>query len=279
MPYDNLCKYLSEKYPEEFATWLLGQVPAAVEVLKTELSIEPIRADFVTFLRTQERILHLEFQVEVITDPPIPLRMLDYWVRLYRRYRLPVTQVIILLKPTAVRLSEEFQLEGTQHRYQVVRLWEQDPEIFLENAALLPLAVLSRAETPRQLLSRVTEQVAKIEKPAERGEISTCTQVLAGLWFDQALIRQFFREGMMRESVIYQEILKEGLEQGLQQGLQQGLKASIMEALEIRFEAVPRDVVEQLSSLTPDQLKLLHRQALTCVDLEDFRYTLAALMS
>ncbi len=65
MAFDNVCKYLSETYPERFATWLLGENPETVEVLKTELSIEPIRADFVTFLRTQEQILHLEFQVEV----------------------------------------------------------------------------------------------------------------------------------------------------------------------------------------------------------------------
>lgn len=101
MSYDNICKYLSEKYSATFAPWLLGQPLTPVEVLKTELSIEPIRADFVTFLRTQERILHLEFQVEVASDPPLPLRMLDYWVRLYHRYRLPVTQVIVLLKATS----------------------------------------------------------------------------------------------------------------------------------------------------------------------------------
>lgn len=87
MAYDNVCKYLSEKYPESFATWLLGQETAApVEVLKTELSIEPIRADSVTFLRTRERIFHLEFQVKVPTDKPMPLRMLNYWVRLYWQY-------------------------------------------------------------------------------------------------------------------------------------------------------------------------------------------------
>jgi predicted transposase YdaD len=125
MPFDNLCKYLSEKYPTDFATWLLGQPPAApVEVLKTELSIEPIRADFVTFLSTQARILHLEFQVKVATEPPLALRMLDYWVRLYRRHRRPITQVLILLRPPAAGtvIETEFRLEETHHRYRVLRL-------------------------------------------------------------------------------------------------------------------------------------------------------------
>ncbi|AFZ28975.1 hypothetical protein Glo7428_0374 [Gloeocapsa sp. PCC 7428] len=101
MSVDNLCKLLSEKYPAVFASWVLGTPQTEVKVLKTELSIEPIRADYVTFLQLQERILHLEFQTVLTSTPPLPLRMLDYWVRLYRLYRLPVTQVVVLLLPLA----------------------------------------------------------------------------------------------------------------------------------------------------------------------------------
>lgn len=61
MQFDNLCKYLAEKYPDKFASWLLGESTTKVEVLKTELSLEPIRADSVTFLRTQSQILLLKF--------------------------------------------------------------------------------------------------------------------------------------------------------------------------------------------------------------------------
>ncbi|KAM3097215.1 hypothetical protein ACKFKG_06430 [Phormidesmis sp. 146-35] len=51
MSFDNLCKLLSEKHPARFASWVLGTPQVSVEVLKTELSIEPIRADSVTFLQ------------------------------------------------------------------------------------------------------------------------------------------------------------------------------------------------------------------------------------
>jgi predicted transposase YdaD len=112
------------------------------------LSIEPIRADSVTFLRTRERIFQLEFQVKVPTDKPMPLRMLNYWVRLYWQYSLPVTQVLIWLKYTtnSAVFENQFVSEMTQHRYQVVRMWEQSPEALLQSPALLPLAVLAAAE-------------------------------------------------------------------------------------------------------------------------------------
>ncbi len=156
MPYDNTCKYLAEKYPDRFATWLLGQPAVSATVMKTELSIEPIRADFVTFLRTEERILHLEFQVNPNQPPPISLRMLDYWVRLYRTYGLPVTQFLILLKysPAAAEVKSKFQVENTCHSYQVVRMWEQDPAPFFQDPALVPLAALCVSEDSTQLLSQ-----------------------------------------------------------------------------------------------------------------------------
>lgn len=72
MSFDNLCKLLSEKYPDRFVNWLLGETPQTVTVLKTELSIEPIRADSVTFLQTDQRIVHLEFQTRIESNPPCP---------------------------------------------------------------------------------------------------------------------------------------------------------------------------------------------------------------
>ena len=64
MSYDNVCKIIAEKYPLDFARWLLPVEPREIKVLKIELSIEPIRADSVIFLQTENRILHIEFQTK-----------------------------------------------------------------------------------------------------------------------------------------------------------------------------------------------------------------------
>jgi predicted transposase YdaD len=240
MPFDNTCKYLSETYPDNFVTWLFGTTPESIEVLKTELSIEPIRADFVAHLPAQQRLLQIEFQVKGETDPPLPLRMLDYWIRLHRSYRLPVTQFLVMLKysSAAAEVESEFHLEGTRHSYQVVRMWEQDPEPLLQDTVLLPLAVLCAAENSTQLLGRVAEEVSKIEEPEQRQVISNCTQLLAGLRFKKDLIRQLFSGGIMRESVIYQEILEEGREEGKRQ-----------EALAI----IMRQLVRRIRTLEPER--------------------------
>ncbi|MFN6036456.1 MAG: Rpn family recombination-promoting nuclease/putative transposase, partial [Dolichospermum sp.] len=151
MSFDNVCKLLAEKYPFDFAKWLLPQAPTTIKVLKTELSIEPIRADFVTFLQTENRILHIEFQTNPQSKPPIPFRELDYSVRLIRTYQVPVTQVVIFLQETndPIVFTEEYVNETTRHRYRVIRMWEQDSALFLDNLALLPLAPLTRTNSPQ----------------------------------------------------------------------------------------------------------------------------------
>jgi predicted transposase YdaD len=247
MPYDNLCKLLAETYPARFAAWLLEETPASIEVLKTELSIEPIRADSVTFLGTIDRVLHLEFQTEIASDPPLPLRMLDYWVRLHRRYRLPVTQVLILLKPPAIAttIEREFRLETTIHRYRVVCMWEEEPETFLADETLLPLATLAKSDRPERLLNRVAQQLGRIESRPLRQEISTRAQLLAGLKFDKRLIQTIFRGESMRESVIYQDIL------------QQGELKLLSRQLTRRLGEIPAEVQMQIQALSVEKVEAL----------------------
>lgn len=212
MAFDNLCKLLSEKYPDRFASWLLGTMPSSIKVLKTELSIEPIRADSVTFLATSD-------------------------------YRLPVTPVVILLKPplAGTVIETQFQVENTHHDYRVVQLWEESPDIFLQDMALLSLATLAKTNQPEQLLNRVAQQISKIESAEQRQEVSACAQVLAGLRFDKQFIQELFRGESMRESVIYQEILQEGLQQGKLQGMQEGEANLIWRLLKRRLGEAPTE--------------------------------------
>lgn len=254
MSKDNVCKLLAEKYPDDFARWLIT-VESPVKVLKTELSIEPIRADSVTFLQTTNRILHIEFQTLTKSKPPIPFRMLDYFVRLVKQYNLPVTQVVIFLQETnnEIAFTEEYVNEMTTHRYRVIRMWEQDSTMFLNNPALLPLAPLTRTDSPEQLLSQVAQSVAKIPSRESRQEIAAYTEILAGLKFEKDLIRRFLSEDIMQESVIYQDIEQKGEEKGKQ-------KATLsfcMLLLNQRFGELESSIIERVNVLPVEKLEAL----------------------
>jgi predicted transposase/invertase (TIGR01784 family) len=160
---DNICKFLAENFPTDFASWLLGEAIAFTKLEPSELSVEPIRADSVIFLKSFKIILHIEFQ----TDPNknIPFRMTDYLLRLHRQFpNMEIYQVVIYLTPSASPLVYEtkFNLGGLSHQFNVIRLWEQPTEIFQQYQGLLPFATLSQTNNPEETLRQVAKQIEQI---------------------------------------------------------------------------------------------------------------------
>jgi predicted transposase/invertase (TIGR01784 family) len=158
--YNNVCKFLAESFSTDFASWLLGTPLTLTKLEPSELSIEPIRADSVIFLKSLEVILHLEFHTT--TDKNMALRMADYWLRLYHKFtKLKIQQVVIYLKPTNSPLAYQtsFNSEQLNHKFNVIRLWEQPTEIFQKYAGLLPFAILSQTNDPEEALRQVAKQI------------------------------------------------------------------------------------------------------------------------
>jgi predicted transposase/invertase (TIGR01784 family) len=84
MTYDNTCKFIAEQFSADIASWLLGESVVLSRLEPSELSLEPIRADALILLQSRDIVLHCEFQTD--PDPDMPFRMLDYRLRVYRRY-------------------------------------------------------------------------------------------------------------------------------------------------------------------------------------------------
>ncbi len=278
MAFDNICKFICKKYPEHYAAWKVKNIVTPVTIMETELSNEPIRADSVIFLQAQDCIMHIEFQVDVLSsEPPIPLRMLDYWVRLYRDYRKPIIQIVVLLKetPAARQLENKFVYGNTSHSFQIVRIWEEEPDSLLKDIAFLPLAPLAKTSNPEELLSQVAEHVKKIDNKAEREMISSCAQILAGLRFKKEHIQKIFKEGIMRESVIYQEILQVGHQEGHQEGLQKGRHEEgivfISRLLQRKFGSISPDLEAQIKNLSITQMEDLGEALFDFQSIDDLK--------
>ncbi|MGB7416429.1 MAG: DUF4351 domain-containing protein [Thermosynechococcaceae cyanobacterium] len=160
-----------------------------------------------------------------------------------------------MLRPPAdgTEIESAFVLGTTRHEYQVLKLWQQDPAMFLEEPVLLPFVTLTAAE-PENLLAQAAVAVSKIESESQRREISGYVQLLAGLRFKKQLIYQVFQEGMMRESVIYQDILQKGELKGRQEGRQEGELALILRQLTRRLGVISPKSEAQVRSLTLAQL-------------------------
>lgn len=146
MNFDNICKFLAENFSSDFATWLLGEPITLTELSPKELSLEPIckvapcggsprwgdcRADALILLQSEQNILHLEFQTQA--DAEIPFRMIDYRLRVYRRFPdKAMHQVVIYLKQTNSNLVQQntFTIPGTPMNLELSDFGNNQPKYF-----------------------------------------------------------------------------------------------------------------------------------------------------
>jgi predicted transposase/invertase (TIGR01784 family) len=248
--FDNTCKFLAESFSEDFASWLLGEPIAMTQLSPSELSLEPIRADALILLSSDNFILHLEFQTE--PDPTMPFRMADYRLRLFRRFPdKQIRQVVIYLTRSSSELvyQNSFEIPGTRHEFEVIRLWEQPTQPFLESIGLLPLAVLTQTPDTAQTLRQVASRVEAIPELRVQSNVAASAGILAGLLLEKDFINQILRRDIMQQSVIYQDILQEGGEKEA--------RSLILRQLTRRIGELSPEIRSQIQSLSLTQLETL----------------------
>jgi predicted transposase YdaD len=59
MAFNSTCKFLAESFSSDFAAWLIGKPIAFSKLSPSELSLEPIRADALILLDSEDLILHI----------------------------------------------------------------------------------------------------------------------------------------------------------------------------------------------------------------------------
>lgn len=209
--YDDTCRFLAEHFSTDFASWLLGKPVAMTELQPSELSLDPIRADALILLESDESILHIEFQT--LPKNTIPFRVLDYRVRMYRKDPTkPMRQVVIYLKQTASELvyQTSFTMERTRHEFGVIRLWEQPASLFLQYPGLIPFAVLGQSVDAEETLRQAAQRIDQIADPTTKANLMAASGILAGLKLEQEVIYRLLRRDIMQESTVYRSILAEG---------------------------------------------------------------------
>ncbi len=78
-------------------------------------------------------------------------------------------------------------------------------------------------------------------------------------------------ELMMALSPIFLEWKQAAQQEWFEQGTKQALLMALFDVIEIRFGQVPTDLREHLQHQDVDRLRALHREALICTDLDEFR--------
>jgi predicted transposase/invertase (TIGR01784 family) len=171
---------------------------------------------------------------------------------------MEIYQVVIYLTPSESPLVYQttFSLGGLSHRFNVIRIWEQPTEIFQQYQGLLPFATLSQTDNPEETLRQVAKQIENIEDKQVQSNVAASTAIISGIALNKEIIQRLLRSEIMKESVIYQEILLEGEAKGLAKG---EAHASNKIALNMLRSNIAMDLVAQFTGLTLKEVQKLQK--------------------
>ena len=126
---------------------------------------------------------------------------------------------------------------------------------------MLPYAVLSRASDKESVLAQVVSELEQITDPGKQSNLVAATSILAGLELEEQTIRQLLRSPVMRESTMYQSILREGRAEGLELSLIQGRtdegKALVLKQLTRKLGKLSPELTTKVGDLSLEGLEAL----------------------
>jgi predicted transposase YdaD len=232
-PFDATLKELVERYPHDWLAQAGVVTHAPVQVIDADVSTVTAGADRVIQVQADPPFI-VHFELQSGYDATLPKRVLKYNVLVFDRHGLPVLSVIILLRREAdfPGLDGHFGYQplpgrgGTGIEYEVIRVWELPPDLFLLGGIgtlpLAPLAAASDAEVPA-VIQRMDERIQQELPAPDAATLWTSTFVLLGLRYPAERAGELLKGiQQMRESSTYQAILQEGREEGREKGREEG---------------------------------------------------------
>jgi predicted transposase YdaD len=220
-PWDDSLKKLVQADPQAFVIWFVPDA-SFTGARPHELKHWTLEVDALLGVQVkgQDMLLHLEFQTH--NDPGMAERLLRYNVLARSEHRLPVLSCVIYLlgngevstSPLSWMLPTE--QEVLRFHYQSIELKALLPEEVIRTGltGLLPLLPLTKNGARREIVETMFSRLLA----AKKVDLVPIGYTLASLAFsrenpvDQDWLFRRFHEmhDILRETPIYQEILKEG---------------------------------------------------------------------
>ena len=251
-PWDDSLKKLVYADPQAFVNWIVADAHFTGE-RPYELKHWTLEVDALLEVKVngQDMLLHLEFQT--YHDPEMDERLLRYNVLARSEHKIPVLScVIYLIKDGEAPSSPlSWSLPSGQKvlefHYQSIELGALSPGDLLQSdqPGLLPLLPLTKGGARREIVESMFSGLLA----ARKIELIPIGYTLASLAFSREnraeqdwLLRRFHEmHDMLRETPIYQEILKEGREEGLE-----ALRRAIVDVIAQRFPKLARLAKKQV---------------------------------
>jgi len=274
MKYDIAAKAILDISKEHIIREFLGLDDKYIHYLDDlpEETVSIRRSDFplrVTLKDGKEIIVLIEIQTEFNND--FVLRLIDYTVRFMLRYHLRVIPLVLLLTPSQ-SATGVYEDDRIKFRYEIVRFWEKKAEDYLDNIYLFPfLPLMDGGDKVIEQAEKIIYESVDIEI-RHKADLLTAMAIFAGLrdrnlgvWLAER------RRDIMIKSPVYEFIKEEGMKEGMKEGIQQGMQKLLVDTLEIKFEIIPKTLINSINEVTDSEtLRILHNIAVKCNSIEEF---------
>jgi predicted transposase YdaD len=241
LEFDATLKEFFQQQPTSLLSELTGGLPV-VEFLNVELpSVQERRLDLVLLL-ANETLLHIELQSS--NDRDMGLRMLEYYVLLWRRYRKPLKQVVVYVGQPRMRMIESLEMEALRFSFALrdIREWRAKDLLSSSMFGDQVLAILGGTDDPRTVIRGVLERISKMV-PERRERALRYMLNLAGLRkFGIILEEEVARMGVTVDWSQYtavREMVTRGKAEGKAEGEVRGVRDALLMVLEKRFGPIP----------------------------------------
>jgi predicted transposase YdaD len=279
-PWVHSMKLLVWKNPQSLVSFLLPDAVFESEIDR-ELTDLSLAADVLYVVKWQGKqiVLHVEFQGK--RHIKIGRRLWKYNATIHMRTNLPVYSVVIYVVEDTSLVESPYVVplpdgRATQRLdFETIKLWEIVPEVLEQQGlvGLLPLLPLTKGGQKREMVERM---IKGLEKAGQQDLL------VLGYAFSSLVLtteddvqwlkaRFFIMRDILRDTWVFQEIIKEGLEQGEERGLKRGL----IRFVEIRFPTLlvlAEQRIEQATSL--EQIQMLLDRIYQAGTIEDARTAL-----
>jgi hypothetical protein len=174
------------------------------------------------------------------------LRMLEYAIAIFRRFRKWPEQVVLYVGLEPLRMAESFQ--GFKWRTVDVRDLDGEPLLESERLEDNVIAILLRQKDERKALWRILERCRDAE-PEARAEALTALAVLVRLRNLGPMLKEEKAKMPIVIDWVNDEEVGPIIEEARQSGERQGESRMLVRQIEKRFGPLPQSAVERLAPI------------------------------
>jgi hypothetical protein len=159
-------------------------------ILGNERDQEVYENSVTSVFKSGNFVIHIENMETIRRNPNIARKMAHIYGNLKRKFPgKNILQILSVSIDVGESIPDTFRLGNLTLKYQVVKMWEREPEGLLESEGLLPMAALCRDNGDgEKLLERIAARITQIKDEEVRKERIEQTRVFALLRYPEEMV-------------------------------------------------------------------------------------------